>query len=165
MQPASQAPPPPPAPASTSKFTSHATRLIVWGVCSVALALLPPLLQGLDAALISPTSGVIGGTMSPAIAFLRASSEKGELFLISCALTGAIVGEMYGIKYKALDRYKTLVGVFSFLIFATCVFFFPKAAQIVNFSPWFAVQMLAASIVVAGAGIVLASIDREQPNV
>lgn len=151
----------PPEPKPAGLFTTHATRLLVWIVCSVLLALFPPILQGLNATLFEPSVQISGDDASFWLAFLRAASEKGELLLISGALTAAMIGEMYSVEHADLKRWRAIVGVLSLLIFAACVFFFPIAPKIAAKSAWFSVIMLLASVAISGAGVVVASIDRE----
>jgi hypothetical protein len=138
------------------------TRLGVWGVSSVLIVLLPLVLQGVNGTFLDPSEEVRGGQTTVALAFVRAVSERGELFLLACALTGAIIGEMYNIQDHKLHRLRTVVGVASLLVFTVCAFCFPLAPKLALQIPWFGVQWLAVSIFVSGAGIILTSIDRER---
>ena len=86
----------------------------------------------------------------PYIAFLRACSEKGELFLVACALTGAIVGEMYGMDTKSSPHGKRWSARL-FPALRDCRLLLSKGIANHRSESLVSVQILAASIVMAGS--------------
>jgi CDP-diglyceride synthetase len=139
----------------------HVERLAVWLVCSVLLALFPPLLEGVKATWLTDRVVESNASVAAMTAFLQAASSNGEVLLIAGAIAAAMVGEMYGVEYPSLRVFRTLVGVISLFLFAACLYFFPLAKQIVAKSPWFSASLLVASVLVAACGILVSSIDRE----
>lgn len=142
-----------------SATTLHIERLVVWGGCSVLLALFPPMLAGLKAAVLS--SAPNGDAVSRTTVFLRAASDGGELLLLAGALSAAMIGEMIGVEYRPVRIFKVLVVVLCLLIFAGSAYLFPYAKELSSRNEWTSALFLAASIVIAGAGILVSSIDRE----
>jgi hypothetical protein len=147
---------------SAAAWRSHAERLVVWLFFTVVFSVLPLVIDGL---------GVVANTMKAGDAparshylqvFLLAMVGKGETLLVAGALCAAILGEMLSVKSKALHLERNLLAGSIFALGAFSCLLYPMASALGElFTAVLSAPLLLLSFLLAGAGVWLASVDRE----